>query len=78
MFPIRPVPDNDVKKPQMFVFKDMDDYENRGKSVDAEYIKIMSAQKKGEKKPIVVASIVSKPEPKLQIEIPTDIVGKLV
>ena len=50
MFPIRPVPDNDVKKPQMFVFKDMDDYENRGKSVDAEYIKIMSAQKKGEKK----------------------------
>ena len=26
MFPIRPVPDNDVKKPQMFVFKDMADY----------------------------------------------------
>ena len=78
MFPIKPVPDNDVKKPQMFVFKDMDDYENRGKSVDAEYIKIMSAQKKGEKKPIAIASIVSKPEPKLQIEIPTDIVGKLV
>lgn len=79
MFPIRPVPDNDVKKPQMFVFKDMDDYENRGKNVDAEYTKMMAAaKKKGTKKPIVVASIVSKPEPKLQIEIPTDIVGKLV
>ena len=25
MFPIRPVPDNDVKKPAMFVFKDMAD-----------------------------------------------------
>lgn len=23
MFPVRPVPDNDVKKPQMFVFKDI-------------------------------------------------------
>ena len=42
MFPIRPVPDNDVKKPQMFVFKDMDDYENRGKNVDAEYTKMMA------------------------------------
>ena len=46
MFPIRPVPDNDVKKPQMFVFKDMDDYENRGKNVDAEYTKMMAAAKK--------------------------------
>jgi len=27
MFPIRPVPDNDVKKPEMFVFKDMEDYQ---------------------------------------------------
>ena len=33
MFPIRPVPDNDVKKPTMFVFKDMDDYKTRGKNV---------------------------------------------
>lgn len=28
MFPIRPVPDNDVKKPAMFVFKDMEDVIN--------------------------------------------------
>lgn len=46
MFPIRPVPDNDVKKPQMFVFKDMDDYENRGENVDVEYTKMMAAEKK--------------------------------
>ncbi len=37
MFPIRPVPDNDVKKPEMFVFKDMDDYLKNGKNVDAKY-----------------------------------------
>lgn len=40
MFPIRPVPDNDVKKPTMFVFKDMEDFKNRGKDVDAQYMKI--------------------------------------
>lgn len=34
MFPIRPVPDNDVKKPPMFVLKDMEDYKTRGKNVD--------------------------------------------
>lgn len=32
MFPIRPVPENDVKKPAIFVFKDMDDYRARGKT----------------------------------------------
>ena len=31
MFPIRPVPDNDVKKPAMFVFKDMEEFKARGK-----------------------------------------------
>lgn len=37
MFPIRPVSDNDVRKLQMFVFTDMEDYKSRGKNVDAEY-----------------------------------------
>lgn len=37
MFPIRPVSDNDVKKPGMFVFKDWEDYQKNGKNVDAEY-----------------------------------------
>ena len=37
MFPIRPVPENDVKKPDMFVFTDIEDYRQRGKGVDARY-----------------------------------------
>lgn len=39
MFPIKPVPENDVKKPSIFVFKDMEDYRARGKNADAEYNK---------------------------------------
>lgn len=39
MFPIRPVPENDVKKPAIFVFKDMEDYRARGKNADVEYNK---------------------------------------
>lgn len=34
MFPVRPVPENDVRKPEMFVFKDMEDYRKNGKDVD--------------------------------------------
>ena len=61
----------------MFVFKDMDDYENRGENVDVEYTKMMAtAQKKSAKKPVFAIQIVLKPEPKPQIEIPKDIVGK--
>ncbi len=45
MFPIRPVPDNDVKKPEMFVFSDMDDYKARGKNIDEEYIKTVTKKK---------------------------------
>ena len=37
MFPIRPVPENDVKKPSAFVFKDIEDYHKRGVDVDARY-----------------------------------------
>lgn len=46
IFPVRPVPDNDVEKPAMFVFKDMDDYKIRGKNVDAEYKKMLAERKK--------------------------------
>ena len=77
MFPIRPVPDNNVKKPQMFVFSDMDDYKSHGKNVDAEYKKMLSEAKKI-KKPMFFAPVVPKPEPKPQIAIPADIVGKKV
>ena len=37
MFPIRLVSENDVRKPAMFVFKDMEDYKRRGGDVDARY-----------------------------------------
>ena len=47
----------------------MDDYKNRGKNVDAEYTKMM---------PALVIPIVPKLEPKPQIEIPADIVGRQV
>lgn len=34
MFPVQPVPDNDVKKPSMFVFADMEDYHKNGKNAE--------------------------------------------
>lgn len=37
-----------------------------------------AAKKKGTKKPVFVAPIVPKPEPKPQMAIPTDIVGRQV
>ncbi|MDY3795696.1 MAG: hypothetical protein SOZ81_03140 [Agathobacter sp.] len=78
MFPIRPVPDNDVKKPAMFVFKDMEDFKNRGKDVDAQYMKMIDAKKKCGSKPAYVPPVISKPESKPPIVIPVDIVGKQV
>lgn len=78
MFPIIPVPDNDVKKPQMFVFKDMDDYRNRGKDVDAEYAKMIAAKKKHGSKSSYVPPVITKPEPKPEVVIPQDIIGKKV
>ena len=79
MFPIRLAPDNDVNEPQMFVFKDIAEYESRGKNVDTEYVKMMSVvTKRRIKKLVFVAPIVPKPELKEQKEIPSDIVGKQV
>ena len=79
MVPIRPVPDNDVQKPQMFVFKDMEDYKSRGKNVDAEYAKMVADKKKNKgKAPVVVQPVIPKPEPKPPVVIPSDIVGKQV
>ena len=45
MFPVRPVPDNDVKKPPMYVFKDMEDYHTRGGNVDKEYADFLATKK---------------------------------
>lgn len=81
MFPIRPVPDNDVKKPSMFVFSDMEDFKKRGKNVDAEYAKILAERKKQKGKkpaPAPAAPVIKKPEPKPPVVIPEDILGKAV
>lgn len=79
MFPVRPIPDNDVKKPQMFVFKNMEDYKSRGKNVDAEYAKMVADKKKSKgKATVVVNPAIPKPEPKPPVVIPADIVGKQV
>ena len=82
MFPIRPVPENNVKKPEMFVFKDMDDYKARGKNVDAEYITLLVKKKKVRKK---AASKLSTPiptvapaSPKPAVVVPASILGKRV
>ena len=37
MFPIRPVPENNVQKPPAFVFADWDDYRKNGKAREAAY-----------------------------------------
>lgn len=78
MFPIRPVPDNDVKKPQMLVFTDMEDYKSRGKNVDAEYAKMAAAKKKSGGKAPVIAPVIPKPEAKPVVVIPPGIVGKKI
>ena len=79
MFHIRPVPENDVKKPAMFVFKDMDDYRTRGKNVDAEYIKLLAEQKKSSKKGTAKTTTQVPPAPpKPVIVVPSDIVGKRI
>lgn len=78
MFPIRPVPDNDVRKPSMFVFKDMDDYRTRGKDVDAEYMKLLAERKKSDKrsaqKPTMPIPVAAPTMPKPGV--PPQVVGK--
>lgn len=76
MFPIRPVPDNDVKKPAMFVFKDIEDFKNRGKDIDSQYIKMLAEKKK--KKIEYVSKDIPKKERRPALGIPDDIVGKKV
>ena len=46
MFPVQPVPDNNVVKPALYVFKDMEDYKERGLNVDKEYAQLFPAKNK--------------------------------
>lgn len=82
VFPIRPIPDNNVEKPAMFVFKDMDDYKMRGKNVDSEYINLITEQKKHgqkvDKKPASPTSVIPTALPNHHIVVPPEIIGKKV
>ncbi|MCD8126330.1 MAG: hypothetical protein LUD82_02300 [Clostridiales bacterium] len=82
MFPIRPVLENDVKKPPMFVFRDMDDYRTRGASVDAEYHKMMTEKKNSGKqpelKPTPDVPTASSHSLKPKITVPPDLIGREV
>ena len=78
MFPIRPVPENDVQKPHMFVFKDMDDYKERGKNVDKIYANLLAAKKKNRKTLIPVKPVIPKLEAEKVVEVPGHIIGKKV
>lgn len=75
IFPIRPVPNNDVRKPPMFVFDNMEDYQTRGKNVDAEY-KSMTAKKV---KPRNAFQPVDVEIPgKTKITVPNNVIGKQI
>lgn len=70
MFPIRPVPDNNVIKPEMYVFKDEEDYRKRGKNVDEEYYKSRNKNKK-----IIKESNWQRPIEPEKIAPSTDLIG---
>lgn len=78
MFPIRTMPDNDVKKSAMFVFKDMEEFNARGKDVDEQYMKMIAAKKSRQQSSAYVPPVITKPEPKPPVVIPIDIIGKQV
>lgn len=82
MFPIRPVPDNNVEKPSMFVFKDMDDYKARGKNIDEEYRKVLAERKKSGgrevKKTVPVIQTTLSERPIHVIENPSEVVGRKI
>lgn len=82
MFPIRPVPNNNVDKPAMFVFKDMTDYLARGKNVDAEYAKILASQKRNRKETTEETSNLEPISPPITqkplITIPSTLIGKQI
>lgn len=52
MFPVRPVPDNNVAKPKQYVFKDWEDYKERGKNIDVEFIKQQTINKSANRRNI--------------------------
>lgn len=66
---------NDINELDMFLFEDMEDFRNRSKDVDAQYMKTITAKKKNSGEAIYVPPIILKPEPKPPVVILDDIVG---
>lgn len=82
IFPIRPIPDNNVIKPAMFTFKDMRDYQARGKNVDETYNKMIASQKRVNRKnaamPMTQGPSISAALTKPAVIIPPEIMGKQI
>lgn len=82
IFPLRPVSNSDVKKPSMFVFKDMEDYKACGKDTDTEYVTLHTGKKKSKKDaigkptPFILGALPI--PPKLSVNVPPEIIGKQV
>lgn len=75
IFPIKPNPENNVKKPKKYVYKDMEDYKNRNPKtnlVDPEPASQVADKNNNSYKPKV------EPAEKELVEIPKDIIGKKV
>lgn len=94
IFPVRPVPENNVIKMPLFTFKDMDDYLANGAAAEAEFLRRLAEYKKKTAKRSTPVKHRAKPEPAPKPEpskpvvpsqppkpvfvMPTDLVGKNV
>ena len=67
MFPVKPVPDNNVKKPDLYVFKDMDDYIANGQNIDKKYAEYRQ-QKKSPEQPLLIERKTTVDTEKLTVE----------
>ena len=87
IFPVRPVPENNVVKMELFTFKDMDDYKARGKSAEEEFKKLIAARKK--KMPRITEPKRTPPDitppppipvkpPKPLFTVPSDLAGRTI
>lgn len=83
MFPIRPVPDNDVKKPTLFTFQSAEEYDLHGKEAELLYAKERAAQKKSKRNstashtPAPTASLVI-PVSVQDSPVPANLIGKQI
>ena len=82
MFPVRPTPENDVKKPSLFTFENWDDYKEHAAIAEEQYARQL-ASKKAKKasthsKPALIPAPSTAPSAEPPVLIPSDIVGKAI